>query len=108
MRIAWLCAAPALIASLVAASPVACSHGGSGLVDGGTGADGDYVDLGTPMAVPPSLPGYLAVGPAGLQLAPGKTAQLTAQLYDSAGNAQPEPQMTWTSSAMDVLSVSAA
>ena len=72
----------------------------AGDTDGGT-----WTDLGTPTSVAASQPGYLELGPPGLQLTVAATAQLWAKLYDSSGVLQPTPKMTWTSSAPAVLPV---
>jgi hypothetical protein len=66
------------------------------------------VDLGPPKPLPPALPGYLAVGPSGLQLAVGATTTVWARLYDSAGAAQTADSVTWTSLTPSVLSVGTA
>jgi hypothetical protein len=61
---------------------------------------------GSPLHVdPPSDPGVLAAGPAGLQLAPGSTGTAVATLFDSTGAPTTVGSVTWTTGDAGVVTV---
>jgi hypothetical protein len=60
---------------------------------------------GTPQVIAPTQPGLLTIGPPGLQLMPSTTSKLTASLFDSQGNPQTTPALTWSTGMPDVATV---
>ncbi|MFO0982971.1 MAG: hypothetical protein U1E76_14790 [Planctomycetota bacterium] len=78
-----------------------CGGGG-----GGGGSSGRLPSYQTPASFAPSDPGFLVAGPAGLVLRVGDEVPLSCRLYDSEGNEQPPPIVSFESETPRVVRVS--